>query len=94
MTNVCIPAGARRQQEKLCRHAARPPVSAKRVSRLPDGRPAYRLKGPRRDAGGRFSAPDCDKRSRLLPRGRALKYSNVFSLDADDEILCVLVPLW
>jgi len=33
--NVCIPARARRQLEKLCRYAARPPVATERLSRLP-----------------------------------------------------------
>ena len=36
--SVCIPAGARRQLEKLCRYAARPAVAAERLSLLPDGR--------------------------------------------------------
>ena len=36
--NVCIPAGARRQLEKLCRYVARPAVAAERLSLLPDGR--------------------------------------------------------
>ena len=42
--SVCIPAGARRQLEKLCRYAARPAVAAERLSLLPDGRLLYRLK--------------------------------------------------
>ena len=47
--NVCIPARARRQLEKLCRYAARPPVATERLSRLPDGRLLYRLKRRWRD---------------------------------------------
>jgi len=41
--NVCIPAKARRQLEKLCRYAARPPIATERLSILPDGRVLYRL---------------------------------------------------
>lgn len=47
--NVCIPARARRQLEKLCRYVARPPVATERLSRLPDGRLLYRLKHRWRD---------------------------------------------
>jgi len=47
--NVCIPARARRQLEKLWRYAARPPVATERLSRLPDGRLLYRLKRRWRD---------------------------------------------
>jgi hypothetical protein len=47
--NVCIPARARRQLEKLCRYAARPPVATERLSLLPDGRLLYLLKHRWRD---------------------------------------------
>jgi hypothetical protein len=47
--NVCIPAKARRQLEKLCRYAARPPVATERLSILPDGRVLYRLRHRWRD---------------------------------------------
>ena len=47
--NVCIPAGARRQLEKLCRYVARPAVAAERLSLMPDGRLLYRLKQRWRD---------------------------------------------
>jgi Putative transposase len=47
--NVCIPARARRQLEKLCRYAARPPVATERLSRLSDGRLLYGLRHRWRD---------------------------------------------
>lgn len=47
--NVCVPARARRQLEKLCRYAARPPVATERLSLLPDGRLLYRLRHRWRD---------------------------------------------
>jgi hypothetical protein len=47
--NVCIPAKARRQLEKLCRYAARPPIATERLSILPDGRVLYRLRHRWRD---------------------------------------------
>ena len=42
--NVCIPAKARRQLERLCRYVARPAVATERLSVLPDGRVMYRLR--------------------------------------------------
>jgi len=47
--NVCIPARARRQLEKLCRYVARPAVATERLSALPDGRLLYHLKHRWRD---------------------------------------------
>jgi len=47
--NVCIPAKARRQLEKLCRYAARPPIATERLSILPDGRVLYCLRHRWRD---------------------------------------------
>ncbi|WP_437479089.1 transposase [Sorangium sp. So ce1014] len=44
--------GARRRcegRERLCRYGARPPFSLERLSLLPDGRVAYRLRRPRRN---------------------------------------------
>jgi hypothetical protein len=43
---VGIRAGQRKELERLCRYAARPPVANGRLSRLPDGRLSYRLKTP------------------------------------------------
>ena len=36
-------------RERLCRYGARPPFSLERLSLLPDGRVAYRLRRPRRN---------------------------------------------
>ena len=41
-----VPAEDRRGLERVCRYVLSPPVSADRVTRLPDGRVAYRLKRP------------------------------------------------
>ena len=43
---VHVAAGDREGREKLARYCARPTVSLERLSRLPDGRIAYRLKHP------------------------------------------------
>jgi hypothetical protein len=43
------PPKARRQLEKLCRYAARPPIATERLSILPDGRVLYRLRHRWRD---------------------------------------------
>ncbi|XYH94925.1 transposase [Sorangium sp. So ce1128] len=44
-----IRAGDRAGLERLCRYGARPPFSLERISLLPDGRVAYRLRKPRRN---------------------------------------------
>ena len=68
-----VPACDRRGLERLCRYVLSPPVSADRVTRLPDGRVAYRLK--RRWSDGTsvvyFSALDfVSKLMALIPRPR------------------------
>ena len=42
-------AGDREGLERLCRYGARPPFSLERLSRLADGRVAYRLRKPRKN---------------------------------------------
>lgn len=68
-----LQAKDRRGLERLCRYVLSPPVSADRVTRLPDGRVAYRLK--RRWSDGTsvvyFSALDfVSKLMALIPRPR------------------------
>ncbi len=68
-----VSAKDRRGLERLCRYVLSPPVSADRVTRLPDGRVAYRLK--RRWSDGTsvvyFSALDfVSKLMALIPRPR------------------------
>ena len=46
---VGIRAGQRKELERLCKYAARPPLATDRLSRLPDGRLSYRLKTPWRN---------------------------------------------
>jgi len=46
---VTVDAGDREGLERLCRYGGRPPFSLERLSLLPDGRVAYRLRKPRRD---------------------------------------------
>ncbi len=45
--DVCVKAGDRTGLERLCRYACRQAVSLERLSQLPDGRIAYRLKHAR-----------------------------------------------
>jgi len=47
--NVSLPAGARRQLERLCRYVARPAIATERLSLLPDGRVMYELRHRWRD---------------------------------------------
>ncbi len=44
---VCVAADDRAALERLCRYMARPAVASGRVTRLPDGNVAYRVKSPR-----------------------------------------------
>jgi hypothetical protein len=44
---VCVAADDRDALERLCRYMARPAVASGRVSVLPDGNVAYRVKSPR-----------------------------------------------
>jgi len=46
---ITVHAGDRDGLERLCRYGARPPFSLERLSRLADGRVAYRLRKPRRN---------------------------------------------
>jgi hypothetical protein len=46
---VVVKAGDREGLERLCRYGARPPFSLERLSLLPDGRVAYRLRKPRKN---------------------------------------------
>jgi hypothetical protein len=46
---VTVRAGDGEGRERLCRYGARPPFSLERLSLLPDGRVAYRLRTPRRN---------------------------------------------
>jgi len=46
---VTVRAGDRDALERLCRYGARPPFSLERISRIPDGRVAYRLRKPRKN---------------------------------------------
>jgi hypothetical protein len=59
---VTVRSGDREGLERLCRYGARPPLSLVRLSILADGRVAYLLRKPRRnasrdDAGAIFVAP-------------------------------------
>jgi len=44
---VCVAGDDRAALERLCRYMARPAVASGRVTRLPDGNVAYRVKSPR-----------------------------------------------
>ncbi|MBI5485988.1 MAG: transposase [Deltaproteobacteria bacterium] len=48
---VCIPAGDFEGRERLVRYAARPSLALGRLSELPDGRLAYRVRWARSEAG-------------------------------------------
>jgi len=54
---VTVGADDDRARERLARYCARPPFALERLSLLPDGRIAYRIKHPRRNATHRILEP-------------------------------------
>ncbi|MBK6531357.1 MAG: transposase [Deltaproteobacteria bacterium] len=46
-SRACVAGDDRAGAERLCRYMARPAVASGRVTRLPDGNVAYRVKSPR-----------------------------------------------
>ena len=82
--NVCIPAKARRQLEKLCRYVARPAVATERLSILPDGRAAYRLRHKWSNGATHVLFEPLDLVAKLAalvppPRFNLVRYHGIFS---------------
>ena len=79
---VRIEAGDDAGREKLCRYAARPPLSLERLRRLPGGRIAYRLKYVGRGRGKHRVMTGMEFMARLAaliapPRYPLLRYAGV-----------------
>ena len=81
---VCVPAGNAFGRELLLRYCARPPFALERLSLLPDGRIAYRLKKPwRPDQTHRVMTPTqlLARLSALIPPPRSplIRFHGVFA---------------
>jgi hypothetical protein len=80
---VHLHANDREGLEKLCGYGARPPLSLKRLSALPDGRLAYRLKRPLGDGREVLALRPTELLRRLAtlvppPRHHLVRYHGVF----------------
>jgi hypothetical protein len=81
---VRIDAGDDMGRERLCRYAARPPISLERLRRLPGGRIAYRLKYVSRGRGKHRVMSGIEFMARLAaiiapPRYPLLRYAGVLA---------------
>lgn len=81
---VRIEAGDDMGRERLCRYAARPPLSLERLRRLPAGRVAYRLKYVSRGRGKHRLMSGIEFMARLAaiiapPRYPLLRYAGVLA---------------
>ncbi len=81
--NLCIPAKARHQLENLCRYVARPAVATERLSILPDGRVAYRLRHRWRNGATHVMFEPLDLVAKLAalvppPRFNLVRYHGIF----------------
>jgi len=92
--NVCIPAKARRQLEHLCRYVARPAVATERLSVLPDGRVAYRLRHKWSNGATHVLFEPVDLMAKLAalvppPRFNLVRYHGIFFPSAHWRTLVV-----
>jgi hypothetical protein len=81
---VAIGGHDRKRIERLCRYISRPPIARERLSELPDGRIAYRLRHPWRDGTTHvvFTGIELIEKLAVLvpwPRSNALRYHGVFA---------------
>ena len=81
---VAIGGRDRKRMERLCRYISRPPIARERLSQLPDGRIAYRLRHAWRDGTTHvvFEPKELLEKLAVLvpwPRGNALRYHGVFA---------------
>jgi hypothetical protein len=88
--NVAVPARDRRRLERLCRYAARPPVSTERLSRLPGGQLLYRLKHRWRDGTSHVVFDGLELLERLAalvppPRFHLVRYHGILGPCASER---------
>jgi hypothetical protein len=85
--DVCVPARDRRRLERLCRYAARPPLSTERLSRREDGRLQYRLRHRWRDGTTHMLFEGVELVERLAalvypPRFHTVRYHGILASGA------------
>lgn len=82
--SVAIPARRREQRERVLRYMGRPPISDRRLQRLPDGRYALELRRPWSDGSTHviLSGTElCERLAALVPPQRVhqIRYCGVFA---------------
>ncbi|MBK8694263.1 MAG: transposase [Deltaproteobacteria bacterium] len=94
---VRVEAGDRDSLERLCRYMARPAVAAGRVSVLPDGNVAYRVKAPRSGAATHRVMTPMEFMGRLSavvapPRTPLVRYHGVLAPNSPWRVAVVPLP--
>jgi len=94
---VRVEAGDRDALERLCRYMARPAVATGRVSVLPDGNVAYRVKSPRSGAATHRVMTPMDFMGRLAalvppPRTPLVRYHGVLAPNSPWRVAVVPLP--
>jgi hypothetical protein len=94
---VCVPAHDRDALERLCRYMARPAVASGRVSVLPDGNVAYRVKSPRSAGATHRVMTPMEFMARLSalvppPRTSLVRYHGVLAPNSPWRVAVVPLP--
>jgi len=94
---VRVEADERDALERLCRYMARPAVAAERVSVLPDGHVAYRVKSPRSGAATHRVMTPMEFMGRLAalvppPRTPLVRYHGVLAPNSPWRVAVVPLP--
>ena len=94
---VRVEADERDALERLCRYMARPAVAAGRVSVLPDGNVAYRVKSPRSGAATHRVMTPMEFMGRLAalvppPRTPLVRYHGVLAPNSPWRVAVVPLP--
>jgi len=94
---VCVAADDRAALERLCRYMARPAVASGRVTRLPDGNVAYRVKSPRSAGATHRVMTPMELMARLSalvppPRSPLVRYHGVLAPNSPWRVAVVPLP--
>ena len=94
---VCVAADDRDALERLCRYMARPAVASGRVSVLPDGNVAYRVKSPRSAGATHRVMTPMEFMARLSaltppPRTPLVRYHGVLAPNSPWRVAVVPLP--
>ncbi|MBK6529602.1 MAG: transposase [Deltaproteobacteria bacterium] len=94
---VCVAGDDRDALERLCRYMARPAVASGRVTRLPDGNVAYRVKSPRSAGATHRVMTPMEFMARLAalvppPRSALVRYQGVLAPNSPWRVAVVPLP--